>query len=132
MYIKFFKPTIYIIHNITLILHLVHIIIVTQQVHISISTSQIIHITMLTTHINTIHGTHYNTCINTIHGTHYNINTIHGTHCTINTTHSTSTFKNNHLCEQKLLPLLKITYYIGVQVDLSIMIKRRWKNHIHV
>jgi hypothetical protein len=73
---------------------------------------------MLTTHINTIHGTHYNTCINTIHGTHYNINTIHGTHCTINTTHSTSTFKNNHLCEQKLLPLLKITYYIGVQVDL--------------
>ena len=68
---------------------------------------------MLTTHINTIHGTHYNTCINTIHGTHYNINTIHGTHCTINTTHSTSTFKNNHLCEQKLLPLLKITYYIG-------------------
>ena len=51
VYIKFFKPTIYIIHNITLILHLVHIIIVTQhQVHILISTSQIIHITMLTTH----------------------------------------------------------------------------------
>jgi hypothetical protein len=37
---------------------------------------------------------------------------------------------NNHLCEQKLLPLLKITYYIGVQVDLRIIVKRRWNNHI--
>ena len=73
---------------------------------------------------NNIHSTYVN--INTTLGAHFNSKTSHIIHIII------STFITINLREQKLLPLLKITYYIGVQVDLRIIVKRIWNNHIPV